>query len=105
MYHHIFILITKFIQFIQFIPQFIINKFILIQFIHNKQSIIQLLLDIINDILDVAKIEAGKMELDLSVVQLNELFEDVSNKTRRQALARNLLYEITPPKTHDEVIV
>lgn len=75
------------------------------EFVGEAHNSALLLLDIINDILDVAKIEAGKMDLDLTAVQLNELFEDVSKKTRRQAMARKLLYEITPPKTHDEVIV
>lgn len=75
------------------------------EFVGEAHNSALLLLDIINDILDVAKIEAGKMELDLTAVQLNELFEDVAKKTRQQALSRNLLYEITPPQTHDAVLV
>ncbi len=63
------------------------------------------LLNIINDILDIAKIEAGKMELVCSPVKLNELFEDVENFLRPQAEARNLSFRINTLPTSDEIIV
>jgi signal transduction histidine kinase len=64
-----------------------------------------LLLDIINDILDVAKIEAGKLDFDLSPVRFNELLQDVERKTRTQAQQKELTYQIDQPSTHDEVVV
>ncbi|MEM8603472.1 MAG: ATP-binding protein [Cyanobacteria bacterium P01_H01_bin.121] len=64
-----------------------------------------LLLDIINDILDVAKIEAGKMELELTSVSLNDLLQDVERKTRSQAIQRNLTLQVQAPSTRDEVLV
>lgn len=75
------------------------------EFIEEAHSSALLLLDIINDILDVAKIEAGKMELELTAVQLSELLEEVERKTRLQADNRGLIYEIERPHTHDEVVV
>ncbi|NJM57199.1 MAG: hypothetical protein HC857_06845 [Synechococcales cyanobacterium RU_4_20] len=75
------------------------------EFIEEAHSSALLLLDIINDILDVAKIEAGKMELELTAVQLSELLEEVERKTRLQANNRGLIYEIERPQTHDEVVV
>jgi signal transduction histidine kinase len=63
------------------------------------------LLDIINDLLDFAKIEAGKMELECSFVNLNELFGDVGNFIRLQTEQRNLSFELVQPETSDEIIV
>lgn len=63
------------------------------------------LLNIINDILDIAKIEAGKMELELAPLKLNQLFHDVENFTQTQAEQKNLSFRIELPTTHDEVIL
>lgn len=63
------------------------------------------LLDIINDLLDIAKIEAGKMELELSPVQLNELLDDVRDFTQNQAQQKNLSFNVELPNIRDEIIV
>lgn len=63
------------------------------------------LLNIINDILDIAKIEAGKMQLDLNPIKLDDLLTDVENFTRPQAQQKNLSFEILTPATRDEVII
>jgi two-component system, sensor histidine kinase and response regulator len=48
------------------------------------------LLTIINDILDFSKVEAGKLELDLSDVDLRDTFEDVARLLSIQAHAKGL---------------
>lgn len=63
------------------------------------------LLNIINDILDIAKIEAGKMELELGPVKLDELFTAVEDFTRTQAEQKKLSLRIQMPDTADEIIV
>jgi signal transduction histidine kinase len=63
------------------------------------------LLNLINDILDIAKIEAGKMELELGAVELDELFLTVENFTRAQAQQKNLSLRIKLPQTHTPVIL
>ncbi len=63
------------------------------------------LLDIINDILDISRIEAGKMELKPQSVTLNELFSDVENFSRPQAETRNLSFQMHTPETCDEIIM
>ncbi|MDJ0801082.1 MAG: ATP-binding protein [Calothrix sp. MO_167.B12] len=63
------------------------------------------LLDIINDILDISRIEAGKMELELQSVTLNELFSDVENFSRPQAEAKNLSFQMQMPDTCDEITI
>lgn len=57
------------------------------------------LLNLINDILDIAKIEAGKMELELAEIELDELFQDVDNLIHTQAKQKGLNFQIKSPAT------
>jgi signal transduction histidine kinase len=75
------------------------------QFIEEAHRSAIHLLSIINDILDVAKIEAGKMQLDLNPIKLDDLLSDVENFIRPQAHQKNLSLEILTPATRDEVVV
>jgi signal transduction histidine kinase len=63
------------------------------------------LLNIINDILDIAKIEAGKMQLDMNPVKLVDLLNAVENFTRTQAEQKKLSYEILLPATRDDIVL
>jgi signal transduction histidine kinase len=63
------------------------------------------LLNLINDILDIAKIEAGKMELELNEIELDELFQDVDNLINTQAKQKNLNFQIKSPATLTPVIL
>ncbi|MBW4595187.1 MAG: GAF domain-containing protein [Brasilonema angustatum HA4187-MV1] len=75
------------------------------QFLEEAHKSSLYLLDIINDILDIARIEADRMELELQSVKLDELFSDVEGFMRPQAEGRNLSVQINMPPTSDEVIV
>ncbi|MFM7426587.1 MAG: ATP-binding protein [Elainella sp.] len=75
------------------------------QFIDEAYRSARLLLDLINDILDIAKIEAGKMQLDLNPIQLDDLLLDVEKFTRPQAQQKHLSFEIRAPDTRDQVIL
>lgn len=57
------------------------------------------LLNLINDILDIAKIEAGKMELELTEIELDELLQNVDNLIRTQAEQKKLNFQIKSPAT------
>mgnify|MGYP003433514074 FL=1 len=63
------------------------------------------LLNLINDILDIAKIEAGKMELELNEIELDELLQDVDNLINTQAKQKNLNFQIKSPATLTPVIL
>lgn len=63
------------------------------------------LLNIINDILDIAKIESGKMELELGSLKLKELFDDVNDFTSKQAEQKRLTLRLQVPAARDEVLV
>ena len=75
------------------------------QFITEAHQLSLHLLNILNDILDIAKIEAGKMELDCSPVNLKELFDAVEGFTRRPSEMKNLSFQIEMPAISDEIIV
>jgi signal transduction histidine kinase len=63
------------------------------------------LLNLINDILDLAKIEAGKLDLELSPIKLDELFTSVDNFTRHQAQRKNLSFNLKVPQTHIPILI
>jgi signal transduction histidine kinase len=63
------------------------------------------LLNLINDVLDLAKIEAGKLPIDLSPVKLTELLNDVQDFTRSQVHQKQLEFNLLPPPTEDEIIL
>jgi signal transduction histidine kinase len=63
------------------------------------------LLNIINDILDVAKIESGKMELDFEPVNLEELLIHLRDFTQSQIQAKRLSFEIKLPRTDDKILL
>ncbi len=52
------------------------------------------LLSLINDILDLTKIEAGRMELDLAPLALSEVFEDAERAFRHVASQKGLSFTV-----------
>ncbi|MCC3474235.1 MAG: GAF domain-containing sensor histidine kinase [Microcoleus sp. PH2017_15_JOR_U_A] len=75
------------------------------QFIEEAYQSALHLFNVINDILDIAKIEAGKMELDLAPVKLGELLQQVENFTRVQVQEKRLQFQIQTPAIEDEIIL
>ena len=75
------------------------------QFLQEAHKSSIYLLDIINDMLDIARIEAGKMELELRSITLDELFSDLESFMGPQAEGRKLSFRIQMPPTSDEIIV
>ncbi len=63
------------------------------------------LLVLLTDILDLAKIEAGKLEIELSPVALGEVFEQLQRAQKNAAVGKNLTFEIQMPKTRDAVVL
>ena len=63
------------------------------------------LLNLINDILDIAKIEAGKIEFQFTPISLNEICKDVYKFTHKQAKEKHLDFDINIPATYDQIII
>jgi len=68
------------------------------EFLQYAYDSAQHLLNLINDILDIAKIEAGKLELSLEEVNIAELFEEVRKLTHVQAEQKHLQLTFAPPE-------
>ena len=75
------------------------------EFIKEAHSSAIHLLDLINDVLDIAKIEAGKMQIDMGPVSLRELFNAVEKHIRPQAERKGLQCAFHMPLTRDEIIL
>ena len=63
------------------------------------------LLNLINDILDIAKIEAGKMEFEFDSISLNEICQDIYKFAHNQAEKKNLSFNINLPSTYDRIVL
>lgn len=62
--------------------------------LHAIESCGQHLLTLIDDVLDLAKIESGKIEIQENSCDLYDLLESVSNIVRERVDAKNLSYEL-----------
>lgn len=71
----------------------------MMKFIDNALMSARHLLNIINDILDIAKIEAGKLELNIEDVDVSELLREVWTLSHVQAEQKKLDYKIIYPET------
>lgn len=63
------------------------------------------LLDLINDILDIAKIEADKVEFEITSICLQDICEDIYKFAYPQAVTKNLDFSIKIPPTYDKILV
>ena len=63
------------------------------------------LLSILNDILDVAKIEADRLEIHREPVKLSSLLTITENFTQAQVQKKGLYFDVDVPETHDEILL
>ena len=74
-----------------------------LEFIQESHSSAIHLLNLINDVLDIAKIEAGKMNLVMGAVSLKELLTEIENSLRPHIERGGLGFDIVLPATLDEI--
>ncbi len=63
------------------------------------------LMTLLNDVLDLSKIESGKLELDLHPLEINRCIQEVLNILRPRAVAKGLILEHYIDPSVPEVIV
>ncbi len=68
------------------------------EFIQIAYSASEHLLDIINNVLDIAKIEAGRMDVEPQAFNLSALFSDLYSLSRVQAEDKKLRFEMRLPE-------
>src|SRR5207253_7651213 len=64
------------------------------RFLRNIHEAGEHLLELINDVLDLSRVEAGKLELRPEVLRLDVLLEPVSAAARTAAQAKGVLYTV-----------
>ena len=67
------------------------------RFVNNIHQDSQHLLAIINDILDISKIEAGRLELRIEHFPVDEAVQEIMSSIRQQASAKNLTLDTNVP--------
>lgn len=67
------------------------------------QSASKHLLNLINDILDMSRIESGKVQIEESEVSLKEVFHDVQNLIQPMAEEKNIKFQIQNEVVHNYV--
>lgn len=68
------------------------------EYIQNINTSARTLLNIINDILDLSKIEAGKLELEETTVNISELLDETIDIVKYQASSKRLELILNVPK-------
>ena len=75
------------------------------QFVRQAYNSALHLLNLINDILDIAKIEAGKMDFLFQSILLNELYDDIYKYVHSQTDEKNLSLEINLPSGYEYILL
>ena len=74
-----------------------------LNYVKSVQNSSKILLTIINDILDLSKVEAGKMKIERNPVNINSIAQEVSSifyhKAKSKALELNILVDNSVPQT------
>ncbi|MGE5677576.1 MAG: PAS domain S-box protein, partial [Pseudomonadota bacterium] len=76
-----------------------------IKYLNSIQKAGNMLMNLINDILDLSKIESGKLELEDGYVDIRKLFEDIREVFSLRAEERNIRLEIHIEDTVPEELV
>ena len=63
------------------------------------------LLDLVNDVLDMSKLESGNLKLEMQPFNMNELLDQINPIMEAQTVERGIQYEIVRnPRTHLELV-